>query len=127
MPDYINHWLSYTGEGQAPWVGCDRYGVMPNKLRISEGITYIGENAFESFGCLKEIVLPQSLQKIGKEAFFDCFHVEIINLPHHVSKRHPQMSLWNRAAQFAPFAALTGYEESIKEETNSYTSSATYQ
>lgn len=85
MPDYINHWLSYTGEGQAPWVGCDRYGVMPNKLRISEGITYIGENAFESFGCLKEIVLPQSLQKIGKEAFFDCFHVEIINLPHHMN------------------------------------------
>ena len=39
---------------------------------------------------------------------------DIINLPHHVSKRHPQMSMWNRAAQFAPFAALTGYEESIK-------------
>jgi len=85
MPDYINHWLSYTGEGQAPWVGCDRYGVMPNILRIGEGITYIGENAFESFGCLKEIVLPQSLQKIGKEAFFDCFHVEKINLPHHMN------------------------------------------
>ena len=33
---------------------------------------------------------------------------DIINLPHHVSKRHPQMSMWNRAAQFAPFAALTG-------------------
>jgi uncharacterized protein (TIGR02452 family) len=85
MPDYINHWLSYTGEGQAPWVGCDRYGVMPNVLRICEGITYIGENAFESFGCLKEIVLPQSLQEIGKEAFFDCFHVERINLPHHMN------------------------------------------
>ena len=40
---------------------------------------------------------------------------DIINLPHHVSKRHPQMSMWNRAAQFAPFAALIGYEESIKE------------
>ena len=36
---------------------------------------------------------------------------DIINLPHHVSKRHPQRSMWNRAA---PFAALTGYEESIK-------------
>jgi hypothetical protein len=32
-----------------------------------------------------------------------------------VSKRHPQMSMWNRAAQFAPFAALTGYDEAIKE------------
>ena len=39
---------------------------------------------------------------------------DIINLPHHVSKRHPQMSMWNRAAQFAPFAALTGYEDAIK-------------
>ncbi|WP_073042646.1 hypothetical protein [Xylanibacter ruminicola] len=39
---------------------------------------------------------------------------DIINLPHHVSKRHPQMSMWNRAAQFAPFAAMTGYDEAIK-------------
>ena len=40
---------------------------------------------------------------------------DIINLPHHVSKRHPQMSMWNRAAQFAPFAALTGYNDAIAE------------
>lgn len=40
---------------------------------------------------------------------------DIINLPHHVSKRHSQMSMWNRAAQFAPFAALTGYEDAIQE------------
>ena len=40
---------------------------------------------------------------------------DIINLPHHVSKRHPQMSMWNRAAQFAPFAAMTGYEEAIQD------------
>jgi len=40
---------------------------------------------------------------------------DIINLPHHVSKRHPQMSMWNRAAQFAPFAALTGYDDAIKD------------
>lgn len=40
---------------------------------------------------------------------------DIIHLPHHVSKRHSQMSLYNRAAQFAPFSALTGYEEVIAE------------
>ncbi len=40
---------------------------------------------------------------------------DIIHLPRHVSKRHPQMSLYNRAAQFAPFAALTGYGEAIVE------------
>lgn len=39
---------------------------------------------------------------------------DIINHSHHVSKRHPQMPLENRAAQFAPFAALTGYEEAIR-------------
>lgn len=40
---------------------------------------------------------------------------DIINLPRPVSKKHPQMSLYERAAQFAPFAALTGYEDAIKE------------
>ena len=40
---------------------------------------------------------------------------DIIHLPHHVSKRHPQMSLYNRAAQFAPFSALTGYGAAIAE------------
>ena len=39
---------------------------------------------------------------------------DIINLPHHVSKKHPQMSLYARSAQFAPFAALTGYEDIVK-------------
>lgn len=40
---------------------------------------------------------------------------DIIDLPHHVSKSHPQMSMYNRAAQFAPFAALTGHNAAITE------------
>jgi len=40
---------------------------------------------------------------------------DIINLPHHVSTKRPQMSMLDRAAQFAPFAALTGYDAAIKE------------
>lgn len=40
---------------------------------------------------------------------------EIINLPHHVSKTRPQMPMSDRAVQFAPFAALTGYDSAIKE------------
>ena len=40
---------------------------------------------------------------------------DIINLPHHVSDKRPQMPLRDRAAQFAPFAALTGHDEAIKE------------
>ena len=42
---------------------------------------------------------------------------DIINLPHYVSKKRQQMPISDRAAQFAPFAALTGYEENIKEAT----------
>ena len=40
---------------------------------------------------------------------------DIINLPHHVSKTRPRMSLEQRSAQFAPFSALTGYEDEIAE------------
>ncbi len=40
---------------------------------------------------------------------------DIVNLPHHVSRSRPQMPLRDRAAQFAPFAALTGYGEAIDE------------
>ena len=40
---------------------------------------------------------------------------DIINLPHHVSRNHPHMELLDRAAQFSPFAALTGHEEAIQE------------
>ncbi len=40
---------------------------------------------------------------------------DIINLPHHVSTKHPHMKAIDRAAQFSPFAALTGYDAAIKE------------
>lgn len=40
---------------------------------------------------------------------------DIIHLPHHVSKTHPQMPVSDRAAQFAPFAALTGHDAAIRE------------
>ncbi len=40
---------------------------------------------------------------------------DIIHLPHHVSKVHPPMSMYQRAAQFAPFAALTGHDAAIRE------------
>ena len=40
---------------------------------------------------------------------------DIINLPHPTSEKHPRMSLYDRAAQFSPFAALTGHDAAIKE------------
>ncbi|MBT1174623.1 hypothetical protein JS530_03730 [Bifidobacterium sp. LC6] len=36
---------------------------------------------------------------------------DIIDLPHHVSRKHPRMARSKRAAQFMPFAALTGYDQ----------------
>lgn len=40
---------------------------------------------------------------------------DMIDLPHHVSTKHPQMSLYDRAAQFSAFKALTGYEDAVTE------------
>lgn len=40
---------------------------------------------------------------------------DILMLAHHCSKKHPRMSLLNRAAQFAPFAALTGHDAAVRE------------
>ena len=40
---------------------------------------------------------------------------DIINLPHYEPKNHPRMTIEARAAQFAPFAALTGYGDLVKE------------
>lgn len=42
-------------------------------------------------------------------------YADIIYLPHHVSRTRPQMAISDRAAQFSPFAALTGYDAAIEE------------
>ena len=47
------------------------------------------------------------------EEFNPC--ADIIDLPHHVSRRHPQMSMEKRAAQFSPFAAMVGHDAAIRE------------
>ena len=62
------------------------------------------ENRIEFSGKLQKSVLEVQ-RKYG----------DILNLPHHVSETHPPMPIADRAAQFAPFAALTGYEEAIEE------------
>ncbi len=41
---------------------------------------------------------------------------DIVDLPHHVSRKHPQPTMADRAARFTPFAAITGYEEMVLEE-----------
>ena len=44
-------------------------------------------------------------------------YADIINLPRHVSEVYPQMPVANRAAQFSPFAALTGHSAAVREVT----------
>ncbi len=46
---------------------------------------------------------------------------DIINMEHHTSKKHPPMDVMNRAAQFAPFAALTGLDDAIEQTGKEHT------
>ena len=50
-----------------------------------------------------------------KNRAFDDNYKDIIELPHHVSPTRNKMTMLERAAQFSPFAALTGYNEAVKE------------
>ena len=62
--------------------------------------------------------MVSNVYKEGNDSIYgkagNCYD-DIIHLPHHVSTAHPPMERTDRAAQFSPFAALTGYEESIEE------------
>ena len=62
------------------------------------------ENVTQVSGKLQKSVIEVQ-QKYG----------DILNLPHHVSETHPPMPIADRAAQFAPFAALTGYKQSKRQ------------
>ena len=63
------------------------------------------ENVTQVSGKLQKSVIEVQ-QKYG----------DILNLPHHVSETHPPMPIADRAAQFAPFAALTGYKEANRRD-----------
>lgn len=51
------------------------------KITIEEGITHIGESAFEDFAALTEVSLPESLSSIGSRAFYQCSVLQNITLP----------------------------------------------
>ncbi len=53
----------------------------------------------------------------GREPDPRILYADIIDLPHHQSATRPRMSLHDRAAQFSPFSALTGFSDMISEET----------
>ena len=50
-----------------------------------------------------------------KKRVFDDNYEDIIDMPHHVSATRRQMTMEERAAQFSPFAALTGHQDAVKE------------
>ena len=58
-------------------------------------------------------VSTEEMQQAAREA--EEKYGDIINREHPVSTKHPQMSRESRAAQFAPFAALVGYEDKVEE------------
>ena len=62
------------------------------------------------YACDGYFLITEDIKMKGKTNYED-----IINLPHHVSSKRPQMSMLDRAAQFSPFAALTGYDDAIHE------------
>jgi len=50
-----------------------------------------------------------------KNRAFNDYYEDIVELPHHVSSTRNKMTMLERAAQFSPFAALTGYNDAVKE------------
>ena len=66
-------------------------------------------------GDIYEDIIYNIQDVMAKNRFDDSSYSDIIDLPHHVSSTHPQMSRINRAAQFASFAALKGYDDVIRE------------
>ena len=55
-----------------------------------------------------------NIRDVGSSACNNGGYEDIINMPHHVSADRPHMSIHDRAAQFAPFAALTGHDEAVR-------------
>ncbi len=57
----------------------------------------------------------ESYITLGGSVVSDGPYSDIIDHPHHVSDTHPQMAVEDRAAQFAPFAALVGYDDAVEQ------------
>lgn len=57
------------------------------------------------------------MRTISKDQHDEHRYEDMLDMPHHVSGTHKHMSMDQRAAQFAPFAALTGYDEAIQESS----------
>lgn len=66
-------------------------------------------------GILRQIWKKVGEDELKEQTAREWKYEDIVDLPHHVSRKHPQMSLEKRAAQFAPFAALTGYDEVLED------------
>ena len=66
----------------------------------------------------EEFLIPEGMS-VARNATAQLY-ADIIDLPHYEPKHHPRMSMWSRAAQFAPFAALTGYEDAIQESAKEH-------
>ena len=83
-------------------------------MNLQEGATAKDRNEQIGGHKAQKVSIQCQWRKIMKDQYNHKYD-DIINLPHPTSKKHPRMSLYARAAQFSPFAALTGHEAAIKE------------
>lgn len=60
------------------------------------------------------MAVQDNIRDAGRSACNKGDYDDIIDMPHHVSPDRPHMSIHDRAAQFAPFAALTGHDEAVR-------------
>ena len=87
-------------------IGADGYDEIPKECSLVTATYSANGNKLGTYG----VIGPIRMDYQNQHQYDD-----ILNLPHPTSKNHPRMSLHDRAAQFSPFAALTGHEAAIKE------------
>ena len=69
-----------------PWAKYKRYGILVKRLVIKEGVTHIGNHAFENLRDLKSVKIPNSVSSIGEQAFSECTSLTTLTIPSNVSQ-----------------------------------------
>lgn len=74
----IGKMAGYENQSDRPW---NDYATLVKKVKVGEGITYIGERAFSGFKALETVIMPEGVTELGKYAFSGCSALRNIRLP----------------------------------------------